>query len=305
MISDETVKWIMGGLIGVPWPEGNPEICRAAARYWRKVSAVMAECELANERSTGVIVEAGQAGTAISSFHDLTEDVLPRLGRLKIATERLAKSLEDFATMLEQAQNEFRHMAWRTAVDIGVTIAFGVITVGLASAATTLYLSGVFLRAAMLFGGYTRAALALKYATYYVVDSLAYAAVDAGALAAVDLAHGRSKTTWGDFGRTFAANIAFNGVLDAQGAGVTRFISAAAAENIWTRGTMRLIASSVGYTPVDNMLQGKAIANWLPNGNEMEVKAAIHYGRVGSTELGREIWREYGRNWTKALFKLK
>jgi hypothetical protein len=303
VIGEETAAYIMSGLIGIPYPEGDPEILRAGARHWRKISAIMAESEKVAERSAAVMAEAAQSGAAITSFHELVDDVLPRLNHLRQATEALAVSLEKFAEHLQKIKEDFNYIAWKVAVDIGVTVAFGFLTVGLHSAVTALYLTRTFVVAFQIFGAYRRAALITALvATYYAVDSFAYAALDVGAVKLVDLYYGRNEVTWGTFGRTFAANVAFDMAFDAQGAVVGKVLGPRFANDVWVRVAMRMAASGLVYTPSYQMLGGEAPA--LPDQDAWEQKGVIHaVGRTMFSEHYRDASREAGKAVMKSILR--
>jgi hypothetical protein len=304
VIGEETAAYIMSGLIGLPYPEGDPEVLRAAARHWRNVSAVMAESEKVAERAARVMAENAQTGDAVTAFYDLTEEVLPRIGQLKVATEQMAVGLEKFADHLQQARHEFNHLAWKVAVDIGVTVAFGFLTVGLGSAVATVYLSRAFIVFFRVFGAYQKAAvIAAASVTYWTLDSIAYTALDVSAIKAVDWAYGeKGDNGVGMAGRTFAGNMAFDAVVDGEATLIKSYLGKAVAGNVWVRAAMRMSASGLVYTPVDNMLQGKALSDWLPDRNQWEQKTVVHaLGRVWLTEHHREGSAQVGRALARSL----
>jgi hypothetical protein len=304
VIGEETAAYIMSGLIGLPYPEGDPAVLRAAARHWRTVSGTVADAEKVAEKSAAVMAENSQSGAAVTAFYELTETVLPRLGQLKVATERLAVALETFAEELEQKRHTFNHMAWQVAVDIGVTVAFGFITVGLYSAVKAVYLARAVVAFFQVFGAYRRAAMmCAMLATYFTLDSILYTALDVGAIKAVDAAYGEKGKDWKDMTvQTFVGNMAFDGAFQGQEYLATRFVGKAFANNVWVRAAMRMGASGLVYTPVANMVGGKPVAEWLPTRDEWEQKTAIHMlGRVWLPEHHRAASAEFGKAVAKRL----
>jgi hypothetical protein len=308
VIGEETAAYIMSGLIGLPYPQGDPEVLRAAARHWRKVSAIIAESEKVAERAVGVMVEGGQTGAAITAFYDLTEQVLPHLGQLKLATEHMAMGLEKFADHLQQARHEFNYLAWKVAVDIGVTVMFGFLTIGIGSAVAVVYLSRAAIVFFRVFGAYQKAAIiAAASVTYWTLDSIAYTALDVGAIKAVDYAYGEKGTDLKKMiNGTFWGNMAFDAAVDGEAKFIQSWLGKAVASNVWVRAAMRMSASGLIYTPVDNAVQGKAIADWLPDENQREHKVAVHaLGRVWLPEHHREgsaaVGRAVGRTVVRGL----
>ncbi|GAA0954979.1 WXG100-like domain-containing protein [Virgisporangium aurantiacum] len=298
MIGSETAAYIMSGLIGLPYPEGDPAVLRAAARHWRSVSAATAESEKVAERAAKAMAENAQSGNAVTAFYELTEEVLPRLGQLKVATERLAVGLEKFAEELEKKRHTFNHMAWQVAVDIGVTVAFGFLTVGLYSAVKAVYLARAVVAFFQVFGAYRRAALmCAMLATYFTLDTIAYTALDVGAIKAVDWAYGEKGKDWKDMTlQTAVGNLAFDGAFQGQEYLAARFVGKAFANNVWVRAAMRMTSSGLVYTPVANLVAGKPANELLPTQNEWEQKTAIHM-------LGRVWLPEHHRAWSAEVGK--
>jgi hypothetical protein len=304
VIGEETAAYIMSGLIGLPYPEGDPAVLRAAARHWRTVSATMADAEKMAEKSVAAMAETSQSGEAITAFRELTGNVLPRLGQLKVATEGLAVALEEYAELLEQKRHTFNHMAWQVAVDIGVTVAFGFITVGLYSAVKAVYLARAVVAFFQVFGAYRRGALlCAMLATYFTLDSIFYTALDVGAIKAVDWRYGEKGKDWKDMTvQTFVGNMAFDGAFQGQEYLATRFVGAAFANNVWVRAAMRMGASGLVYSPVANMVGGSSFTGSFPNQNDWEQKTAIHmFGRVWLTEHHRAWSADMGKAVAKRL----
>jgi hypothetical protein len=303
MIGDETARYVIGALIGLPWPEGDPEVCRRAAKHWRNITAAVNDSELGTQRSSSVLAEAHASGASIEAFQGLSKDLRLRLARIGLASEQLAVALERQADKLEETQNRFRSLAARVLIDIAVTIGFGFITVGLSQAVATVYLARVFTLGAKTLAELSAFNRALVTASYYLVDSIAYTIADVGALKVVDLLRGESEVGWGTAGRTFGANLAFDGAVDggkaAVGGAVGKVFGSVAgdlvANNIWTRAAIRLAASGLVYTPVDNALGGKPYEDWLPSKEQWAQKALIHVvGRPAAERhyKGVEDWVE-------------
>lgn len=313
MIGEETARYIMCNLLGLPWPDGDPQVCRQVAGYWRKVAAAIDLERDGTASSSRIIAEVGEAGQSIEAFQDLVRNLLPRLNRMGEAARSLADALDKYADLLEEAQRKFRYLAWRVVVDLGVTIAFGVLTVGLSPMVTAFFLARTAATGAALLIELAQMMAQLSWysrlgvlSAYYVVDSLAYAALDVGALKAYDWLRGESTSGMaGDFGRTFAGNVGFDAFYEMENAGVKTLLGEAFAGKIWVRGAMRLFSSALAYTPIDNFLAGKE-PGWdlFPTTEQMEQKALIHnVGRPLSTEGWRQTYNAWFANWGKAFGK--
>jgi hypothetical protein len=286
VIGEETARYIMSYLLGIPWPEGDPEICHQAAGYWRDVGIAVGNARQGMERSSRVISESGDTGLSIKAFQDLVKDLSPRLDRLELACGQLAKALDEYARGLADAQHKFSYLATKVAVDIGVTVLFGFLTVGLGSAVTAAYIAAVFGEAYLVWTGLALfASRAAVLATYYAVDSIAYSLLDVAALHQVDAAFGETPGGAGDYWRTFAANVGFDAAFDAQEGVVRGLLGTAVSGNIWTRAIMRFTGSAFVYTPLDNALAGKSDSDLLSTDEQLRQKAAIHLvGRPLVTE---------------------
>jgi hypothetical protein len=305
VIGEETARYIMSYLLNMPWPEGDPEICHQAACYWSDVAVAVRNARHGMERAGRVIDESGDAGMAIDAFRDLVTDMFPRLDRMELACTQLAKALDEYADGLAHAQHRFTYLAWRVAVDIGVTVAFGFITVGLGSAVTAAYIATVFGAAyAEMAGLAFIASRAAVLASYYMVDSMAYSLLDVTALRQVDAWFGEAKAGAADYWRTWVANIGFDAAFDLQEGVVKGVIGSAVSGNIWARGIMRFLASAYAYTPIDNALDGKSGSDLLSTDAQLRQKATIHIGgRVAFTEPFRTTVGQTVGSWVRGLLK--
>lgn len=305
MIGEQTTIYIMSGLLGTPYPKGDPELIRGAAAYWRKVGARMSASERSVRSVTRSMVEHRQAGAAVTSFYDLVEDVLPRITRLEQAAGHLAKVLDEYATRLDALRRDFNYMAAKLAADLAVTIAFGFITVGLSAAIARLYITKAMVTAFSIFGAWRRFVLtAATLVTYWGLDSLAYAALDVGAIKAVDTYFGVDTDRRGDFFRTVGANMAFNMAYEAQSGVATAVFGRTFAGHVWTRIGMRMTSSGLVYTPLDNLMKGNPADKRQTTDTEWGVKTAIHaVGRPVVTEPFRSQSSEIGRAIAKGLLR--
>jgi uncharacterized protein YukE len=304
VITEETAKYVMGVLIGLPWPEGDPEVCRQAAAFWRKVAGATRDTGADMQRSKMVVADSGNSGASIREFQNLTDRMKPGFDKLALACDQLAEALEKHADELEKTQHRFWYLAGRVVVDIGVTVAFGVLTVGLGSAVTAAYCARVFGIGTELLHTLAWYNRGLITATYYLVDSLAYTFADVAALKGVDALAGEAGQTWtAAMTQTFFPNLGFDLAFDVQNA-AAHWAFPKNAGNLWLRAGMRFVSSAFVYSPIEYALQGKpwTVEGLSPTFEQLDQKAIIH-------GVGRRFWTDPFRDgierWTKNLLRVK
>ncbi|WP_329085305.1 MULTISPECIES: WXG100-like domain-containing protein [unclassified Streptosporangium] len=259
-------------MLGVSWPEGDPDRLRDAADTLDGLAVAI-------ERAGGDADDAAtrarkfNSGPSMEEFAKVWESKLRPYPRdIAAHCRAVAVMCREYAQAVETTRYVLKVLAVQAFLNMLFTVAWGWGTVGVASAVQKQLIEKVFRGRAILQKKlFSLAVEKITYGSaYYLADSVGYAGIQQAIQWSVfevtgvqkDL-NGTEVTSLGEnteqFGRNFVANVAFDGTADlAKAAG----LPANRAGGLLAR----LLASGV-YTTTDNALQGDftgpTVEQWL------------------------------------------
>ncbi|MGS2640762.1 WXG100-like domain-containing protein [Streptosporangium sp. LJ11] len=273
-------------MLGVAWPEGDPDKLRSAADIWEGLAETI---ERAGADANGVAEQVwkNNGGAAVQEFEKLwTGKIRPYPDEVAKFCRAIAKACRDYAQSVEITQYVLIVLAIQAWVNMVYTVAWAWATAGI-GAAVQKQIMDRFLKG--------RAILQMKIfkisvekiiynSFYYLGDSLAYAGGQQALQWSIfELAGVKKDLTGNDvtgagenfkqFGRGFASNMAFNGAYDLTKIGPWgKAFPGDAAGNLMSR----LVGSGM-YTVADNTLQGDPA---LPTWEQWISKIIVHGSRT-------------------------
>ncbi|GAA5062440.1 hypothetical protein HNP84_007936 [Thermocatellispora tengchongensis] len=274
-------------MLGVEWPEGDPDKLRQAADIWDELAGKL-ETSTTAANTAASLVWRDNAGAGIDAFREMwTGTFAPYPAAIAATCRRIAAACRQYADVLETVQKTLLVLAIQLYINMLYTIAWGWATAGISTLATRL-VERAFKSRAWFAKKFLRTTVGriVDRLLYYTLDSIAYAggqqAIQWGVFAASGVRRdqsGAEVTSLGEnaeqFYRNFVANMAFNGVADASLLipGLNRIADTR------TGGFVARMLGSTTYTSVDNILQGR----WddpLPDWDQMIAKLIVHGSRA-------------------------
>jgi len=296
-------------LTGRHIPTGDPQRCRQAAQALNQASVQVGAVAQRLATMAGEVHAIGE-GHGHEAFLDAAQHLATYSGELALTLARAGDGVNGLADQIDDAWNDI----WQALAGIAVTIAFGFVTAGIADLVEGPLLIAAGGRIAWVLSRYSAAvkALAARIGAapiYYLLDGLAWAAMDQGASDVVLAAQGRPPNGAGDFGKSASSNVAFDATFDATQAAAKKVLGAAlpgplghvaaALLNPNARAVRLLgraggrMTSSTAYTAVNNLESGAdSAADLVPTDAQWQQKELSHL--VGRTAV--DIVMGKGRN---------
>jgi len=284
---------MLENFFGIDWPKGDPARCRHAAELWREMAKHVDVARTAIHQATGKALQTSRSG-ALDAFANDVATYENALTGLAEALSGLAKALDEYAHSLDEVRHKLIVIAEEVAADIAATIAFGFVTGGLDTLVSGPVLAALGVRAVATISTFAEfAAFIVSRLAYYAVDSAVYAALDQGAIMAVDAANGEPVSLSDNLtsaGQIAVANVGYDAAVDGQFAVLNKARGAVAAlgpigrlagrlpakaeTSVALRAGVRLSSSALAYSPILHAEQGNS--DLLPDQSAMEQKMLIH-----------------------------
>ncbi|MGC5011027.1 hypothetical protein ACLQ2R_09720 [Streptosporangium sp. DT93] len=273
-------------MLGVQWPEGDPDKLREAADVWDRLAEAV---ERAGADTNGIAEQVwkNNGGAAISEFNRMwTGKFRSHPGEVATFCRAIATACRDYAKAIEITRQVLIVLAIQMWVNMVYTVAWAWATAGIGAAVQKQIMEKLLKgRAILQMKLFKMSVEKIIYnAFYYLGDSIAYAGGQQVIQWSIfelsgvkkDL-NGNSVTSMGEnaeqFGRGFASNMAFNGVYDLTKIGPWgRAFPPNALGNLFSR-----LAGSGSYTVMDNTLQGDP---GLPSFEQWVSKLIVHGSRT-------------------------
>ncbi len=273
---------LVTSLLAVSWPEGDPDRLRKAADIWDHLAEAIERTRKDANDAVGQVLKSN-SGPAVDEFRNMwTGRFAAYPGDVATYCRAVAKACREYAKAVEITRYVLVVLAIQMFVNILFTVAWGWGTAGVGSLVQKAVIEKAFKGRAILQKKLFKLSVEkiIYNSFYYLGDSVAYAGGQQiiqwsiFELAGVrkDLG-GNEVTTLGvnaeQFGRGFAANMAFNGVYDLTK--VAR-VPVSPTGNLLSR-----LAGSGMYTVTDNALQGDMSA---PTLEQWIAKIIVHGART-------------------------
>ena len=279
-------------LTGQHIPTGDPQRCRQAAQALNQASVQVGAVAQRLATMVGEVQAIGE-GQGHEAFMDAAQHLATYSGELAMTLAQVGDRVNGLADQIDDAWNNI----WQALAGIAVTIAFGIVTAGISNLVEGPLLIAAGGRIAWVLSRYSAAVKALAAGigtkpAYYLLDGLAWAAMDQGASNAVLAAQGRPLNGAGDFGRSATSNVAFDLTFDETQAAAKKVLGAALpgplgrvaaallkpnARGVRLLGRAGLrMTSSTAYTVTNNVESGKDVTDLLPTDAQWHQKEASH-----------------------------
>ncbi|MFI6507398.1 hypothetical protein ACIBCT_07330 [Streptosporangium sp. NPDC050855] len=273
-------------MLGVQWPEGDPDKLREAADIWDRLADVV-ERTGADANGIAEQVWKNNGGAAIREFNELwTGTFRPYPGQLATFCRAIATACRDYARAVEITQYVLIVLAIQVWVNMVFTVAWGWATAGIGAAVQKQIMDRFFKgRAVLQMKLFKMSVEKIIYNSfYYLGDSIGYAGGQQVIQWSIfELAGVKKDLTGNDvtgagenakqFGRGFVSNLAFDGVYDLTKIGPWgKAFPSNAVGNLMSR-----LAGSGMYTVMDNTLQGNP---GLPSWEQWVSKVIVHGSRA-------------------------
>ncbi|MEU4409607.1 hypothetical protein AB0F88_34285 [Streptosporangium sp. NPDC023963] len=284
-------------MLGVSWPEGDPDKLRAAADIWEGLADTI---ERTGNDANGVAEQVwkNNGGASVQEFRALwTGKFFPYPGEVAKFCRAIAQACRDYAHAVEVTRYVLIVLAIQAWVNMVFTVAWGWGTAGIGAAVQKQIMDRFFKGRAILQMKLFKISVEkiIYNSFYYLGDSLGYAGGQQALQWTIFKAAGVEKDLTGNdvtgagenfkqFARGFASNMAFNGAYD-----LTKLNSVSAplsklgsSLNIPTsnQAVNNLLSRLVGsgmYTVTDNTLQGNP---GMPSWDQWISKLIVHGSRT-------------------------
>lgn len=273
-------------MLGVSWPDGDPDKLRDAADIWDGLADTIDRTG-ADANGLAEQVWKNNGGPAVQEFRKLWTDTFrPYPGDVAKYCRAIASACRDYARAVEITQYVLIVLAIQAWVNMVYTVAWAWATAGVGAAVQKQIMDRFFKGRAILQKQLFKLSVEkiIYNSFYYLGDSVLYAGGQQVIQWSIFELSGVKKDLTGNdvtgagenakqFGRGFAANMAFNGVYDLTKLGPWgRAFPPNAVGNLMSR-----LAGSGTYTVTDNTLQGNPD---LPTWEQWISKLIVHGSRT-------------------------
>ncbi|MEU8384509.1 hypothetical protein [Streptosporangium sp. NPDC048865] len=273
-------------MLGVNWPEGDPDKLRSAADIWDGLAEAI-ERTGADANGVAEQVWKNNGGAAVKEFNTLwTGKFRPYPGEVAKFCRAIAQACRDYAKAVEITRYVLIVLAVQAWVNMVFTVAWGWATAGIGAAVQKQIMDRFFKGRAILQMKLFKISVEkiIYNSFYYLGDSLGYAGGQQVLQWSIFEAAGIKKDLTGNdvtgagenfkqFARGFASNVAFNGAYDLSKIGPWKGVFP---NDAWGNLLSRLVGSGT-YTVADNTLQGDPA---LPTGDQWISKIIVHGSRA-------------------------
>ncbi|MEU3165254.1 hypothetical protein [Streptosporangium sp. NPDC006930] len=273
-------------MLGVGWPEGDPDKLRTAADIWDNLANTI---EGSGTDANGVAEQVwkNNGGAAVREFSTLwTGTFRPYPGEVATFCRAIAKACRDYAQAVEITRYVLIVLAVQAWMNMVYTVAWGWATAGIGAAVQKQIMDRFFKGRAILQMKIFKISVEkiIYNSFYYLGDSVGYAGGQQVLQWSIfELAGVKKDLTGNDvtgegentkqFGRGFVSNMAFNAAFDLTKIGPWgRAFPNDAAGNLMSR-----LVGSGTYTVADNTVQGDPA---LPTWEQWVSKVIVHGSRA-------------------------